>query len=246
MIGDVSSSERAPFLDPDLRSRVLVTVLVVAIATFSLMVFTTNGLYSALNEAFSKGLLSLGLGFSMGGVLVAVLLMIVSIFALSVTRLKVILHLSTALFIPSALYFSNIDPFQILGFLNNFSDLGSTLPEIIVFLNGAVIVCGYIFLRSYRQVLILRANLLDRGAARDEVIVATRANLNFTLLIISVSLMIVIVIQVVIGLLSGTSFLIDAPVIALIALVLSLLFVASFLFQIGRLNVNPDEEMDSE
>jgi len=226
--------------DPPVR--ILVTVMVLALAIISLLVFTTTGLYGALDDALTRGALRLGLGFSVGAVLVLVMLMVVSVSALSVRRLKAVLYLSTALFIPSALYFSHIDPFMIMGFPNDLSHLGSSLPDMIVFLNGAAIVCGLIFLRSYHQIRTLGTSLIRRGASLDDVIIATRSNLGANLMTIIISLVIVTIIQVVIELLSDTGFTADIPLLAAITLALASLLAISFLLQIGSGRSAPETD----
>jgi hypothetical protein len=233
-------SDEAALFDQDLGTRFLVTLMVIVIAIFSVFVFFTGGLYSALDMSLSRELLRLGLHFSMGAVLVAILLLVIGVSVLSVGRLRAVLHLSTALFIPSGLFFSNVDPFHILGFPNDFSDLGSTLPDIVVLLNGALIVCGHVFLRSYRQALALRSNLIGRGASPVEVMAATRASLSFTLLILSVAIALAMIVQVLFDLLSGTALEIDLLPVAAVVAVLSLLLILSFLLQIRPVEVREE------
>lgn len=171
--------------EQDIGSRILVTLMMVLVAIISLYVFTTNNIFRILEDAALSALMKFGWSFSMGAVLVVILLMITSIAALSEKRFKAILLLSTILYIPSLLHFSNIDPFFILGFPNDLSSLSSTLPDLVIFLNGAIIVAGYIFLRSYDQMSGLRRNLLIRGASWGETIRAIRGNLAYVVFLLA-------------------------------------------------------------
>lgn len=171
--------------EQDIGSRILVTLMMVLVAIISLYVFTTNNIFRILEDAALSALMKFGWSFSMGAVLVVILLMIISIAALSERRFKAILLLSTILYIPSLFHFSNIDPFFILGFPNDLSSLSSTLPDLVIFLNGVIIVCGYIFLKSYDQMLGLRRNLLIRGAYWGETIRAIRGNLAYVVFLLA-------------------------------------------------------------
>ncbi|HUV25494.1 MAG TPA: hypothetical protein VMW26_08710, partial [Methanomassiliicoccales archaeon] len=87
--------------EQDMGSRILVTLMMVLVAIISLYVFTTNNIFRILEDAALSALMKFGWSFSMGAVLVVILLMIISIAALSERRFKAILLLSTILYIPS-------------------------------------------------------------------------------------------------------------------------------------------------
>lgn len=225
--------------DQDIGSRVAVTLFVVSVAVISLYVFTTNNLFLIIEQAASKSLLRLGWGFSIGAVLVLILLMVISIASLSEVRLKAILHLSAVLYIPSILHFSNIDPLYILGFPNDLSQLSSTLPGIVLFVNGALIVLGYILLRSYSQHMVLRRNLIARGADKMEVTRAIRKGLTLNLAIIAFTSVVIVMTAAVV---TWTSiFLVGQGMIGLplLALVLSLALIILFIFILLRPTSGP-------
>jgi hypothetical protein len=216
--------------EQDMDTRILVTLMMVLVAIISLFVFTTNNLFRVLEDAASSALMKFGLSFSMGAVLVAILLMIVSIAALSERRFKAILLLSTILYIPSVLHFSNIDPFFILGFPNDLSSFGSSLPDLVIFLNGVMIVGGYIFLRSYDQLVVLRNNLLTRGTSWNETIRAVRGNLAYILFLIAFCSIIVLFFAFFLSWSSGSFQ--GMTVLPLIALIVSIMIILILVYQL--------------
>ncbi|HUV25348.1 MAG TPA: hypothetical protein VMW26_07965, partial [Methanomassiliicoccales archaeon] len=119
-------------------------------------------------------------------------------------------------------------PFFILGFPNDLSSLSSTLPDLVIFLNGVIIVSGYIFLRSYDQILGLRRNLLIRGAYWGETIRAVRGNLAYVVFLLAFCSTIVSIFALFLSWVLGAfQGMIVLPLIALIVSI-SIIFILTY------------------
>jgi hypothetical protein len=101
--------------------------------------------------------------------IIPAMLALASLRAWNHKTLKAIMYLSMALYLPSVLGASRLDPLQVTGFTVNLSLLSSSLPPAMVAILGILLACGWLSLKSFDYSRLARKNFLERGADKNEI-----------------------------------------------------------------------------
>ncbi|MGA9138816.1 MAG: hypothetical protein WBZ29_01235 [Methanocella sp.] len=142
----------------------LTAMLMLALAVIA---FTTTRLFSGLWR-----LTDITLPVSdifVGIALVAVLSALGLIPIWNNVRLRIVMYLAFALYLPSILGFSRLDLLRVAGSTLNFGIFSSSLPPTAILVIGLGLVCGGLLLQSFSGTRRARHSFLTRGADPDEV-----------------------------------------------------------------------------
>jgi hypothetical protein len=159
-------SEVKPMLSPARLNAApaFIAFFMLAIASVS---FVENRLFFTITDA-------LGIVLPVGTIYVDLailpaMLALASLRAWKGQTLKAIMYLSLALYLPSVLGVSRLDPLQVTGFSLNFSIFSGSLPAAVIAVFGVLLACGGLLLRSFSRADLARKNFLERGADKYEV-----------------------------------------------------------------------------
>ncbi len=167
------------------RSDMVVSTILFIIFLLILFTFINNKLSDTISNAIDP-LISIGSSV----LYLAIVLFVFAVVFLDIgneSKLRTVMYISWALFLPSVLYFSRIDLLLAINSPINFSSLSSNLPSFIVILAGMALVCGELMLRSLSDIQDARKNLIDRGADLKEVNSALDKNMAFEASVIAAS-----------------------------------------------------------
>ncbi len=168
----------------------LIAFLMLALAFYT---FTYDRLFDGLLALISPGTPVSGAYVSVA--IVAILLPLAFLRIWNNGLINMVIFISWALYLPSVLYFSGIDPFRILDFSLDFSLLSSKLPPAAVTAAGIVLACGSLSARSFTHIKNARNNFIGRGADKRDADHALYRNAAFEVKVILASAVMVILIM---------------------------------------------------
>lgn len=158
--------------------RIGVLAFIVVASAVSAFTFLRSGLGEKLNLVLTDMMSLMGIGAS-GSVFIVFLLCLTVLAAMAnEKRTKWPLSFSWVLYIPSAMHYSQIDWIRLIGASAD-SLTENPLPEAFILLNGILLICASLLLRSYKNVSEIRDNLLERGGDRKEVNAVCAKNMKF-------------------------------------------------------------------
>jgi hypothetical protein len=101
--------------------------------------------------------------------LVPAMLALASLRAWNPGTIKAITYLALAIYLPSVLGVSRLDPLRVTGFTLNFSAFSGSLSPVVIAIFGIVMACGWLLLRSFSCTSLARENFMKRGADKNEI-----------------------------------------------------------------------------
>lgn len=167
-----------------------VCVTAVVIGAFLMSILTLNNYvwWDILDGIVRNLLYSYGIPFDLGTLLliVAFLALIAGITS-NVRVLRWALRLGTIMFVPSLLYYSQIDWMYIVGIKINLAMLKNDLPEAYTLCNGIILIAAAMMLRSHVQLMKVREMLEKRGALPEDIDIAVGSNYRYVLFVTGIS-----------------------------------------------------------
>lgn len=154
---------------------------VIVAAVFTMIVYMGTDLSVEIDSSLATVTTQLGFGIG-GNALMALALALSLIAAISVEkRISWSIRISWSLYATSVLYYTKVDLTHIIGQSMDFSIFRNSFPEVIIMLNGVILMAATLLSRSYLGVSGIRENLLGRGAKRAEVDAVCSKNMGFLL-----------------------------------------------------------------
>lgn len=167
--------------------RSLTTLVVLLAFVMSVITLMNYGFYDYLRSAAGSFFLSLSVGFNTDVLLIGLMLGVVLLGIVSEKRLKATLRSGWTMLIPAILFYSKIDWMYLMGLPADFSLFSNGLPQIYIFLNGVVLLCASLLLRSHLHLAWVRKVLAWRGASKEDLDAAMRGNFFFLMFLVAIS-----------------------------------------------------------
>ncbi len=161
--------------------RISALVFAAAAAAVSAVTFLYSGISGMINTELAEMMSQIGIGTSVSVLIVFLLCLTIPAAMASEKRMKWPISFSWTLYVPSVMGYSKIDWVEIFGGISNPEVTANQLPEAFIPMNGILLICASLFLRSHKNVYETRKNLLERGGDEEEVNEACIKNMKFIL-----------------------------------------------------------------